>query len=118
MKISFWAPKSHRQSVVIYTHTPQKELTMSKPALVIISRALPPPAQIETLNFDVVAVQLMPVQHLLGALDAFRWVVFAPFGGLSLGDDFVGLGAGDVASVGDLVHVGFAGGMLEEGMGG
>lgn len=61
--------------------------------------------EIVPVNLDVVAVELMPVEHLLRSLGAGAWIPFAPDGSLTGGDRSMGSSAGHGATVGYHVHV-------------
>ena len=43
-------------------------------------------AEIPPGNLDVIAVELVPIEHLFGSLDAGAWVPFTPDGGCSRGN--------------------------------
>jgi len=57
-------------------------------------------------DFDVVALELVPVNHLLSALCASVWVAFTPYRGVRLGDRSGRRGPGDAALESLMVHVG------------
>ncbi len=83
-------------------------LTIREPAIGVVRGALALSILIKSVNLDVVSACLMPVKHLLGALDTFALVIFAPNGGLGSGDGLGARAASDSASEGLVVHVGLA----------
>jgi len=79
--------------------------TVSKAHFPVVPRALWLPGRIPSRNVDIVAFLLVPVDHLLGALNTCPWVVFAPDGRLWLSDRCVGTWARDFATEGLVVHI-------------
>lgn len=57
-------------------------------------------------NLDVVAVELIPVEHLLRSLGAGAWIPLAPDGRFGGGDRSMGSRPGHVATERYVVHVG------------
>lgn len=107
-KMSFCAPVGQQNLRSIPIKSGVKVQTIRPAQLHVVPRALRKAISLVTTSLDVVAIELMPVNHLLGALGACRWISFAPYTRLRRGNRSCASSASHLASVAGHVHVGLS----------